>query len=296
MYSHYWAYQPSHPAYAKAWPTILDDTRRIIEHVRQAGTVIAGPDGHRRPILDPTDGVEFNGDATSDLDGEPFQLLAPLSPVSGGTPTATAFCKTSRKPYDLAVAAVLLRCTMLVPEAFAVSASTGGARTVVADLFGAAPAGNPLRPTLADIRFEMAGPCSDTAAAAPAAGPFEVGQQVHVDAYGNWRPGTVTKVGRTRITVTYVRNADGDTDERAFPVARVQPADGVALVPVHRLRRGQVVILADRDATVADVRGGPRRYRTVVYTDGTQAEISAQTVMRVRIPTPTGEDRHALGR
>jgi hypothetical protein len=33
---------------------------------------------------------------------------------------------------------------------------------------------------------------------------------------------------------------------------------------------------------VADVRHGARRHRTVVYTDGSAAEVSAQTVMRVR--------------
>jgi len=93
-----WAYQPSHSAYAQAWPTILADTRRIIDRVRQAGIVIAGPDGYRRPVLDAGEGIELNGDATSDLNGEPFQLLAPLPTVGTGTPTATAFCKTGRKP------------------------------------------------------------------------------------------------------------------------------------------------------------------------------------------------------
>ncbi len=172
-YTNCWAYQPTHPAYANAWPTILDDTRTIINRVRKAGIVIAGPDGHCRPILDPTDGIGFNGDATSDLDCEAFQLLAPLSAIRRGTPTATAFCKTNRKPYDLAVAAVLLRCVMLVPEAFAI-ASNGrlerewthgamafdpaqpaelGARAVVAELFGTAPVDSPLRDTLAGIRF-----------------------------------------------------------------------------------------------------------------------------------------------
>jgi len=171
-YTHYWAYQPSHPAYATAWPTIIADSRAIIDRVRQAGIVIAGPDGHRRPILDPTDGIGFNGDATSDLDGDPFQLLAPLPAIRSGTPTATAFCKTGRKPYDLAVTSVLLRVALLLPDAFAV-ASDGrwngewahgvtqfhhdpawlGARMVVAELFGTAPVDSPLRDTLAGIRF-----------------------------------------------------------------------------------------------------------------------------------------------
>jgi hypothetical protein len=36
-YTNYYAYQPSHPAYANAWPTILTDTRTIINRVRKAG-------------------------------------------------------------------------------------------------------------------------------------------------------------------------------------------------------------------------------------------------------------------
>jgi len=172
-YTHYWAYQPSLPRYAQAWPTILADTRAIINRVRQAGIVIAGPDGHRRPVLDDRDGIAFNGDATTDLDCDTFQLLSPLPTIRSGTPTATAFCKTWRRPYDLAVASVLLRLVLLLPDVVAI-ASDGrwdrewahgamafdahqpvglGARTVVADLSGAAPVDSPLRDTLAGIRF-----------------------------------------------------------------------------------------------------------------------------------------------
>jgi hypothetical protein len=125
---------------------------------------------------------------------------------------------------------------------------------------------------------------------------LQVGQPVHVPAHGSWRPGTVTKLARTRVTVRYVRNADGDTDERAFPMAQVLPADGVGLEPVHRLRRGQVVILARGEVTVADVRAGPRRYRTVIYIDGSTAEISAQTLMRVRTPPTPASGRQGPGR
>ena len=118
MYTHYWAYLPSHPHYIRAWSTILDNTRRIIEQVRRAGIVIAGANGYRRPMLDAADGIGFNGDATSDLDGAPFQLLAPLPADPHGVPTAEASCTTRHKPYDLAVAAILLRCRLLLPEVF----------------------------------------------------------------------------------------------------------------------------------------------------------------------------------
>ncbi|MEJ3741790.1 hypothetical protein WEI85_00610 [Actinomycetes bacterium KLBMP 9797] len=171
MYRHQWAYQPSHPDYVAAWPTILDDTRRIIGRVRQVGIVIAGPDGYGRPTLDNADGIELNGDATTDLDGEAFRLLAPLPAHPRGTPTATAACSTGRKPYDLAVTAVLLRCTLLLPHAFAIAsdgawdrewvhgATRGaaaprlGARSLVAELFDAHPTGSPLHPSVAGIRL-----------------------------------------------------------------------------------------------------------------------------------------------
>jgi hypothetical protein len=168
MYTHYWVYLPGHPRYIQAWPTILDDTRRIIAQVREAGIVIAGPDGYRRPTLDPADGIGFNGDATSDLDGAPFHLLAPLPAHPHGIPAAGAFCATRRKPYDLAVAAVLLRCRLLLPDVFGIrsdgawdvewarGATTGtaagaagiGARRLVADLFGEVPDTDPVHSTL----------------------------------------------------------------------------------------------------------------------------------------------------
>ena len=166
MYTHHWVYQPGHPRYHQVWPTILEDSRRIIEQVRHAGIVIAGPDGYRRPALDPADGIGFNGDATSDLDGNPFQLLAPLPTHPRGIPTARTSCTTRRKPYDLAVAAVLLRCRILLPDVFhirsdgvwdiewacgATTASGGtgiGARRLVADLFGEVPDTDPVHSTL----------------------------------------------------------------------------------------------------------------------------------------------------
>jgi hypothetical protein len=106
MTTHSWAYQPSHLAYRQAWPTIVGDARRIIDHVRRLGIVIAGPDGLRTPVLNQQVGIGFNGDASTDLAGEPFTLLAPDCPP--GHPVATGTVTTNRKPYDLAVACVRL--------------------------------------------------------------------------------------------------------------------------------------------------------------------------------------------
>jgi len=300
-YAHRYAYLPGHPAYRAAWPTIVADTRRIFDHVRTAGIVLAGPDGLREPVCDPHEDIAFNGDATRSLHGDPMQLLAPLPRHPRGIPIATAFCTTGRRPYDLGVAAVLLRCVLLVPEAFAV-ASDGrwevewaygahqplagprtGARRLVADLFDLDPTDSPLREHLTGVRF--AAPTTGQAPRPPA-GTFQVDQAVHVHAYGNWRRGVVTKIGRSRVTVRYARNAEGQPDERAFPTDQIRTADGVDLVGVDRLRDGDVLVgpVGDGtdDLTVAHVGPGLRRYRTVTYTDGSQVQISAQTLMRVR--------------
>ncbi|MCY1144018.1 hypothetical protein OWR29_38995 [Actinoplanes sp. Pm04-4] len=176
LYRHSWACLPSAAEYRRHWPQLLHDTRSIIGHVRAAGVVIAGTNGLRRPVVN-AHGIAFNGDATSDLDGQPFTLLAPID--APGVLTVTASCTTGRKPYDAAVAAVLLRCALLMPGAFAV-ASTGrwdqqwargamlerldepgyqlAARTVIAELFGDHPAANPLYGSLADIQFPLTVP------------------------------------------------------------------------------------------------------------------------------------------
>jgi hypothetical protein len=122
-YIHRYAYLPADPAWVRAWPQILTDTRGIIEAVRRAGIVIAGPDGYRRPVLDLNEGIGCNGDATSDLDADPFTLLAPL-PTSRA-PVASAACRTGRKPYDLAVTTILLRCVQLLPEVFVLDSDGG---------------------------------------------------------------------------------------------------------------------------------------------------------------------------
>jgi hypothetical protein len=152
-------------------------------------------------------------------------------------------------------------------------------RRIVADLFDARPAASPLRESLTGIQFA-------TPTAQPAPPPvrrFEVGQSVHVHAHGSWRSGTVTKLGRTRVTVRYARDTGGDTVERAFPTTKVHSAEGIALVPVDQLRDGDVVVTVDAaDQTVTDIRRGLRRLRVVTYAEGSEVEVSAHTNLRVR--------------
>jgi hypothetical protein len=122
-YAHRFAYLPADPAWVQAWPQILDDARIIVERVRRLGVVIAGPDGLRRPIFDPGMGLEFNGDATTDLAGDAFTVMAPL--FTRPTVSVQGMCRTGGKPYDLAVAAVLLRCVQLVPDVFVLDSDGG---------------------------------------------------------------------------------------------------------------------------------------------------------------------------
>ncbi|WP_328469102.1 hypothetical protein OHA21_00890 [Actinoplanes sp. NBC_00393] len=160
-YTHYWSVPVTHPEYRTAWPQLVGDTVRIIDAVRRHGIVIAGPRGLGRPVLDPACDIAFNGDATSDLDNDTFVLPAP--PDSNTTVWEANFCKTSRKPYDAAVAAVLLRARLLMPEVFLLSSDGSwdrqwrigarlpgsrshapATRALIAELFGPFPHTDPL--------------------------------------------------------------------------------------------------------------------------------------------------------
>jgi hypothetical protein len=52
---------------------------------------------------------------------------------------------------------------------------------------------------------------------------YRVGEPVKVRAYGAWRHGTVTKLGRTRVTVTYIRNQSGTRASKSFGATEIRP-------------------------------------------------------------------------
>ena len=78
--------------------------------------------------------IAFNGSARHRENLQPF-LISPTVPDAGRDPylaygyASTGFvarhCDTDRASYDLAVAAVLLRCHQLAPTAFAISSDGG---------------------------------------------------------------------------------------------------------------------------------------------------------------------------
>lgn len=156
-YTHSFVYQPGSAQYAAAWPAILSDTRWIMRAVRRHGVVMRGPAGTRQPVLDPQLAISFNGDAAAGLDLDPFTLNAP-HPVGDDAPAdcrVWRFVKTEERPYDLAVATVLLRAHILAPDVFAIGSSGEwgtdwiapaghNPRDLVADLFGVRVEQDPL--------------------------------------------------------------------------------------------------------------------------------------------------------
>src|SRR5262245_1645579 len=103
-YTHYWSLLAHDPAYQQVWPQLVGDTARIIDAVRRAGIVIAGPHGWGLPILDPACDISFNGTAEAELSADTFTFPAPS--FDDERPVwAANFCKTNLRPYDVAVAA-----------------------------------------------------------------------------------------------------------------------------------------------------------------------------------------------
>ena len=76
---------------------LVDDARRIID---TADITLCGWDGEGFPVVS-DDLICFNGDASSDDDGETFSV----SRLDGKT---SGFCKTGRRPYDDVVVAILI--------------------------------------------------------------------------------------------------------------------------------------------------------------------------------------------
>jgi hypothetical protein len=114
-YAHAYSYPPRHPHYATAWPAILADTRRIIDWMSAAGIELSGPNGNR-PLIDARHGIAFTGDPRRHGTADQFTLSPPRTPASPRRrDRIRGICTTRRLPYDLAVAAVLLRLRRRLP-------------------------------------------------------------------------------------------------------------------------------------------------------------------------------------
>lgn len=105
---------------------------------------VRGPWGEGEPVLTDEE-VAFNGDAAGDLDHETFAVERVYRPEPWETPDLLgrffSFCKTARKPYDLAVTASLLLLQAHFGPSVAVSSDGGPvewapARELVTRVFG----------------------------------------------------------------------------------------------------------------------------------------------------------------
>jgi hypothetical protein len=114
---------------------------------------------------------------------------------------------------------------------------------------------------------------------------LRLGQSVHVNAHAAWLPATVVSIAHTAIGINL---------QTVTPVTRtvapwvVQPAEGLRLEPVHRLRHGdQVVDAAGNSSTVAAPPWqGRDGWWVITYTNGVQAILPAGAILRLRDDTP----------
>lgn len=138
-YTHYFSYEPRADSFIAAWPQIVDDARLIAEHVQsELGVRLAGGLGTGEPELDRRH-IWLNGPDRGDL-GHETLLIDPEPWVSWDEQAAhghadwaarereqfetrgfyVSFCKTARKPYDIAVTSILLRARHLASGSFVI--------------------------------------------------------------------------------------------------------------------------------------------------------------------------------
>jgi hypothetical protein len=131
-YTNFYAYDPNASAYIKAWPQMGQDAQTIVERVQELGIAIGPgvPDyqGHTEPECNERwiwlNGVGEGVHDTLLIYGPGREALEAIEDAErwfGRADFLRAFCKTARMPYDTAVAAILLRCHELAPEAFVIA-------------------------------------------------------------------------------------------------------------------------------------------------------------------------------
>lgn len=107
------------------------------------------------------------------------------------------------------------------------------------------------------------------------------GAEVYVWAYGAWREGIVTGKGRTRITVQFTQNEQGDRAARPFAAGDVVPRGAYTIRKLRELAPG---LVCHGGKVIADVRAVNRREYVVTFTDGTISTAYGQTTYLTRQP------------
>ena len=115
-YTHYWttrenAFMPH------LWTAAVDDCAEVIALAIEAGIELAGWDGNGAPVAN---GVEIGFNGKGDEAYESF-VVSRQSEKRAGRDFAFSFCKTARKPYDVAVTACLVVLKRHLGDSFRVS-------------------------------------------------------------------------------------------------------------------------------------------------------------------------------
>ena len=114
-----------------------------------------------------------------------------------------------------------------------------------------------------------------------------IGQPVHVNSHAAWLPAVVTSIARTQVGVEL--RADGHPPLTGVVAPWVvRPADGVRLLPVHRLSCGDEVVSFDGTTQTVAVPAWQGRdgWWFVTFTDGRRATLPAGAVLRLLDTTP----------
>ncbi|PWY88897.1 hypothetical protein BO94DRAFT_545968 [Aspergillus sclerotioniger CBS 115572] len=112
-YTHYYQVgDKNSPEWKAAWPKLVRDAQRIIDHDHVPLTGPTENDDEETvtpPLVDEVEGIYLNG--AYDGGHEPLIIQCRQHRSSG-------FTKTARKPYDTVVGCILLRAFMLAPTQF----------------------------------------------------------------------------------------------------------------------------------------------------------------------------------
>ncbi len=139
-YTHYFAYDPNVASFLDAWPRMVSDAQLIAIHVRLTLRVrLADGVGEGEPEITERR-ISLNGPVEGGLAHETFTIdptpwrtwdeqaalgHADWADYERGLFESrgfiAAFCKTARRPYDIAVSSILLRCRHLAPDAFVIA-------------------------------------------------------------------------------------------------------------------------------------------------------------------------------
>jgi hypothetical protein len=130
-YTQQYAYKPDDPAFLAAWPQMVADARRLIGQATYHGIEVGpgAPGVSQQPEAETSrKAIWLNGIRGESC--ETFYLPGPGRGANeriayqqgwlGDVDYVWLFCKTDHQPYDTVVAAILLRCHVLAPDAFVI--------------------------------------------------------------------------------------------------------------------------------------------------------------------------------